>query len=231
MNAPPNRAGSMVRTRHARRQRPRHRAVIAAVVLALLAGAVTITAGALGFGAPVTYQKAPVVETPFSAADPDTSTGPETVPVLGPSELAIPSLGIHAHLVDVGLTPGSNAMVIPSAELVGHYTLAAPIGAPAGSTLLAGHVNHADWSPGALWDLSKIAKGAHVYVTNDKGTRFTYRVYAARSITRQPLPEDTYKTGGEPQLVIVTCAGTPGPDGNVLNYDQNTIVTAAPATD
>lgn len=168
------------------------------------------------------------MEKPFTAADPHTYTVPEMTPDLGSSELAIPSLGIRASLVDVGLEHGSNAMVIPAAELVGHYSLAAPIGAAAGSTLLAGHVNHEDWSPGALWNLSKAQGGAHVYITDAAGKHFTYKITAARTINRQPLPTDTYAVDGKPQLVIVTCAGKPGPDGKVLNYDQNTIVTAVP---
>lgn len=212
----------------ARRAGRRRRARLVLFLASLLVGAVAITAGVLGVGAPSTYQEAPVVETPFTATDPHTYTVPEKAPDLGPLEMAIPSLGIRASLVDVGLEPGSNAMTIPPAELVGHYDLAAPIGAAAGSTLLAGHVNHEDWSPGALWNLSKAQGGAHVYITDAAGKQFTYKINAARTITRQPLPADTYAVDGTPQLVIVTCAGKPGPDGKVLNYDQNTIITAVP---
>jgi LPXTG-site transpeptidase (sortase) family protein len=214
--------------RLARRARRRRRFFIAGVVVALLLGASAVTAGLLGFGMPQTFQNAPVVEHPFTPKDPDTHTGTETPPVLGPMEISIPSIDIHAHIVDIGLGPGSNAMVIPTSDKVGHYTPAAPIGATKGSTLIAGHVNFADWSPGALWNLSKVAKGAHIYITNADGKEFTYKVTSARTILRQPLPDDTYAVDGAPQLVVVTCAGKPGTDGKVLNYDQNTIITASP---
>ncbi|MFE4198474.1 class F sortase [Paenarthrobacter sp. NPDC056912] len=202
-----------------------------ATTLALLAGAAAaaITAGYLGVGVPPTYQQAPAVEKPFTPADPDTYTGGDTPPVLGPMEVAVPSLNIRAVLVDVGLKTGTNNIVIPSAEKVGHYTPAAPIGAATGTTLLAGHVNKG-LAPGALWNLSKAQKGALVYITDQVGKQFTYKITSSRTIMRQPLPADTYKIEGTPQLVLVTCAGTPGPDGEVLNYDQNTIVAATPLT-
>ncbi|MFK4299177.1 sortase (surface protein transpeptidase) [Arthrobacter sp. GAS37] len=216
------------RARLARRARRRRRFFIAGIVTAFLLGFSAVTAGLLGFGMPQTFQQAPVVEHPFTAADPDTHAGPETPPVMGPLEIAIPSIDVHAHIVDIGLEPGSDAMVIPSSDKVGHYTPAAPIGAAKGSTLIAGHVNFADWSPGALWNLSKAVKGAHAYITDASGKQFTYTITTARTLTRKPLPADTYATDGPPQLTIVTCAGTPGPDGKVLNYDQNTIITATP---
>lgn len=206
----------------------RRRFIAAGLTLTGTAGVVAITAGLLGVGVSPTYLEAPVVEKPFTPADPDTYTGQETPPTLGPMEIAIPSLKIRAHLVDVGLEAGTNKMVIPSPEKVGHYTLAAPIGAAAGSTLLAGHVNNPDWSPGALWNLAKAQKGALAYISDPAGKQFIYKITTSRTIMRQPLPADTYALDGAPQLVLVTCAGTPGPDGAVLNYDQNTIITAVP---
>lgn len=216
------------RSKNERRDRWKRRVKTALMVMGILSGAAAVTAGALGLGVAPTYQEAPVVEKPFAAADPDTLTAPETAPALGPSELAIPSIGIHAHLVDVGLEPGTDKMQIPAPENVGHYTPAAPIGAAAGSTLLAGHVNNG-WSPGALWNLSKAQKGAHIYITDAAGKQFVYKATTARTLLRQPLPDDTYAVDGSPQLVVVTCAGTPGPDGKVMNYTENTIITAIPA--
>lgn len=212
-----------------RRVMTRRRFLTTALALSGTAGVAALTAGLLGFGSAPTYQQAPIVEHPFTSTDPDSYTGPDAPPQMKPLELAIPAIGVHASLIDVALEPGTDRMIIPSPENVGHYTLAAPIGAAAGATLLAGHVNQADWSPGALWNLSKVRKGAPAYVTNHAGHRFAYKVTSSRTVTRQPLPADSYRTDGPPQLVIVTCAGTPGPDGRVLNYDQNTIITAVPA--
>lgn len=217
-------------TLRAERKRPtRLRFITAGIALIVAAGVAAIIGGLTGFGTPPTYQEAPVVAEPFTAADRDTHTVPETPPVMGPMEISIPSLGINASLVDVGLEQGTDKMQIPSPENVGHYTPAAPIGAAAGSTLLAGHVNKG-LAPGALWNLSKAQKGAHIYVTDAAGKQFTYKIVTARTIVRQPLPDDTYAIDGAPQLVVVTCAGTPGPDGKVLNYNENTIITAVPAT-
>ncbi|MFK4637156.1 sortase (surface protein transpeptidase) [Paenarthrobacter histidinolovorans] len=207
----------------------RRRFMATTLALTSTAGVAALTGGLLGFGTPPTYLKAPTVQAPFTAADPDTQPdAPETPPVMRPMEVAIPSLEIHAGLIEVGLEPGTNKMEIPSPEKIGYYTPAAPIGAATGSTLLAGHVNNG-LSPGALWNLAKAQKGAHVYITNSTGQQFTYKITTARTIQRQPLPEDTYTLDGTPQLVIITCAGEPAPDGKVLNYTQNTIITAVPA--
>lgn len=207
----------------------RRRFLTTSLAATATAGAAAVTAGLQGIGTPPTYLEAPVVEKPFTPADPDstTLTVQETPPVLGPMELAIPSLGIHASLVEVGLEAGTNKMVIPPPEKVGHYTPAAPIGAAEGSTILAGHVNNG-MSPGALWNLAKAQNDALVSITDQAGQQFTYKINGARTVTRRPLPEDIYRTAGDPQLVLVTCAGTPGPDGEVLNYDKNTIITAIP---
>ena len=220
---------------HAERESiTRRRFINAGFTLAGAAGVAAATAGILGVGTPPTYLQAPIVEKPFTPQDPDTYTATEPDPyqpgtpqMLGPMELAIPSLNIRAALISVELEPGTNNMEIPPAENVGHYTPAAPIGAPTGSTLLAGHVNKG-MAPGALWNLSKAQKGAPIYITNHTGQQFTYTINSARTTPRQPLTEDTYRTNGTPQLVIVTCAKAPTADSDVLNFPDNTIITAAP---
>lgn len=221
----PDRQRTRAGQRLEQRTLTRRRFLKAGIAVTGTAAVAAVTGGILGLGTTPTYQEAPVVEKPFTAADPDTYTVTDAPAVLGPMQFAIPSIGIQAPVVHIGLIPGSNAMDIPDPEKVGHYTLAAPIGADRGSTLIAGHVNKG-WEPGALWNLSKAQKGALVYITDSTGKQHTYKVVSARTITRQPLPADTYAVDGDPQLVVVTCAGEPGPDGKVLNYDQNTIITA-----
>lgn len=227
MNAPstPKDSGWRAERHLEQRNLARRRFMAAGLGITGAAGIAAVTGGILGFGTAPMYQEAPAVEDPFTPEDPDTYKGMDAPGALAPMQMAIPSIGIQASVVDVGLVPGTDAMVIPAPEKVGHYTLAAPIGAAAGSTLIAGHVNKG-LEPGALWNLSKTRKGACVYITDSAGRQHTYKVVSARTIIRQPLPADTYALDGNPQLVIVTCAGTPGPDGNVLNYNQNTIVTA-----
>lgn len=215
--------------RKERKALTKRRLLTAGLALTGAAAAAAITAGLLGFGTPPSYLEAPSVEKPFTPNDPDTYTGDHTPPELGPMELAVPSLGIRATVTDVGLEPGTNKMIIPTPEKVGHYTPAAPIGAGTGTTLLAGHVNNGT-GPGALWNLSKAEKGTPVYITNHAGQRFTYTISASRTVTRQPLPQEAFAIEGPAQLVLVTCAGIPGSDGNVLNYTHNTIITATPTT-
>ncbi len=200
----------------------------ALAVLALLGGTAAIYAGSQGLGEPPTYQQAPTVAKPFAAADPNTYTGTEPPPEMPPSTIAIPALGITAPVAESDID-ASGALVLPTSDRTTRYTGAASLGATEGSTVIAGHVNFADGSPGALEPLAKITKGTPVYVTDATGTRHEYKANTAETITKTGLPQELFAPVGPPQLVLITCGGLIDNTGSILEYTHNTVVTAAPA--
>ena len=199
-------------------------------VLALLGGTAAIYAGSHGFGAPPTYQQAPIVATPFAAADLDTDAGSTPPPEMPPSTIAIPALGITAPITESDIDV-SGSLVLPTSDRTTRYTGAASLGASEGSTVIAGHVNFADGSPGALEPLAKITKGTPVYVTDAAGTRYEYKANTAQTLAKTGLPQELFAPVGPPQLVLITCGGPIDNTGSILEYTHNTVVTAAPATD
>lgn len=201
----------------------------ALAVLALLCGTAAIYAGSQGLGEPLTYQQAPTVAKPFTAADPNTYTGTTPPPEMPPSTIAIPSLGITAPVTESDIDT-SGALILPTSEKTTRYTGAAALGAAEGSTVIAGHVNFADGSPGALAPLAKIAKGTPVYLTDTTGTRHEYKANTAETLTKTGLPQELFSPAGPPQLVLITCGGPIDNTGSILEYTHNTVVTAAPTT-
>lgn len=171
---------------------------------------------------------APLPEQTFDKGAAD-SYKPPTQPVsvsLKPSSFSVPSLNIKAEIV-----PGSSedgAIVLPESSKVAEYTEASPITAVDGSTVIAGHVNFADGSAGALEPLHNITKGTPVYATDASGKVHKFKVTKLDVLEKQALPFDIFRTSGARQLVIVTCGGTVERVNGVLAYTHNVVVTAEP---
>lgn len=196
-------------------------------VLALLSGTAAIYAGSQGFGEPPAYQQAPIVTKPFDAADPNTYTDTTPPPGMPPSTVAIPALGITASITESGID-AAGALILPTSDKATRYAGAAPLGAHEGSTVIAGHVNFADGSPGALAPLARITKGTPAYVTDATGTRHEYTVTTAETLIKTALPQELFAPHGPPQLVLITCGGPIENTDNTLGYTHNTVVTAVP---
>lgn len=170
----------------------------------------------------------PLPKETFKPTDKDTYTPPkEPVSVSpAPMSLSIPSVGINTTIVSGGEKNGS--MVLPESSKVAVYTAAAPLKAEKGSTVIAGHVNFADGSDGALGPLRKVTKGAPVYATDADGTIRKYKVVAMDVLSKQALPTEIFRTAGNRQLVLVTCGGDIEKVNGVYVYTHNLVVTAEP---
>ncbi|MFB9431269.1 class F sortase [Streptoalloteichus tenebrarius] len=105
----------------------------------------------------------------------------------------------------------------------------AGLGAPAGASVLAGHVN---WkgAKGPFDELWRAEKGQRVEVVDTSGRRWTYQVSEIVTVHKDDLParaEALFGQDGRHRLVLVTCGGdyVGGTDG----YRDNRIVVAEPA--
>lgn len=204
------------------------------IVLAALMGLVGIgivAMGLLGAGSTPSYVPAPAIENPFTPTGPDTFTGPTELPAqdkpLGPMELFVPSVGLRISIVDGGLD-SQGRMILPEPDRSAFYTGAAPIGSSTGSTVVAGHVNHEDASPAPMGLLTKIEKGAPIFITDATGKAYRYKAVEATLYGKHALPSKFFRTGGDPQLVLLTCGGEIGALDGVLNFLDNAVVVAIP---
>lgn len=172
---------------------------------------------------------APLPDKTFDEKTKDAYTpAPVATPIsLKPSTLNIPSLGISASVVTGGEQDGN--MVLPESSKVALYSGAAALTSDKGSTVIAGHVNFADGSAGALGPLYRIVKGAPIYASDAAGKVHTYKVTKLEILDKKALPDDIFRTSGDKQLVVVTCGGDIEKVNGVLAYTHNLVVTAEPA--
>lgn len=171
---------------------------------------------------------APLPDKTFTKQDEDaTPPAIEKAPSsLAPSTLYIPSVGIDTSIVSGAANNGS--MVLPESSKVAEYTGAAPLAAANGSTVIAGHVNFADGSWGAMGTLHGIYKGAMVYASDASGEMRTFKVTEMRVLKKQALPYEIFRTAGARQLVLITCGGNVETVNGTSFFASNLLVFAEP---
>jgi hypothetical protein len=144
-----------------------------------------------------------------------------------PRRFRIPSLGITAPIVPVGIAPRSGELALPPdpSEVAWYRFGAAP--GEAGSAVLAAHVDLGG-RPGVFFALSRIAVGARVAVDDARGRVHRFTVVARRSYLKRRLPLGLiFADHGRPFLTLVTCGGAF--DEATRHYESNVVVFAVPA--
>ncbi|MFH8253816.1 class F sortase [Streptomyces roseolus] len=145
-----------------------------------------------------------------------------------PSDISVPRLRLRAPVDRVGVTPDGQVHVPDDPGRVGWYRFSPAPGAPAGSSVLVGHVDATGRGLGVLAALDDVREGDRVVVGRRDGTTVSYRVTARRTIAKQALAgSGVFRREGAPVLTLVTCAGPylPGEGG----YRNNLVVTAVEA--
>jgi LPXTG-site transpeptidase (sortase) family protein len=134
------------------------------------------------------------------------ATVASTTPLI-PARLRIPSIGIDAHVEQVG-TKADGSMGTPQNFTdVAWYALG-PKPGEAGSAVIAGHVNNALTLPGVFEHLSQVNLGDTVLVSDASGRTLTYVVVSSQTYAVDGAPlNDIFAAAGPSQLVLVSCDG------------------------
>lgn len=149
------------------------------------------------------------------------TTVPPPAPPAGPSRLRIPSIGLDAAVVPVGLRLDGQ-MEVPPATDVGWYRLG-PVPGATGSAVLAAHVDQAG-RRGAFFDLRSVPVGAEVTVDGGGGPQ-TFVVTSREQVAKTAVELGRYFTAqGPARLTLITCGGVF--DRSARHYQDNIIVTA-----
>ncbi|MGD9694195.1 MAG: sortase [Thermoleophilia bacterium] len=144
-----------------------------------------------------------------------------------PTRVRIARLGINAPVAPVGIDTAKGQLdVPPNIQRLGWWRDGAAPGAPAGATLIAGHVDSARAGEGAFFKLKSATSRDRVQVTTADGRTRTYRVTSVRRVKKDALPDDIYSLNGRERLVLVTCGGRF--DQSIGHYVDNIVVTAVP---
>lgn len=151
------------------------------------------------------------------------ATSPPAVPAKAtgrPNRLLVPSLGVNAPVIDIGVVDG---VLLPPGDpqTLGWWAAGAQPGALRGGALITGHTVHT--GGGAFDDLDTLRKGDRVAVRTDKGL-IRYVVSGVTIYRKQSLARDAEKVFSQTvpgRLVLITCE-----DWNGSGYDSNAIVFA-----
>jgi LPXTG-site transpeptidase (sortase) family protein len=166
---------------------------------------------------------------PAPPAPPIVETPPlELRPVTFPTRIEIPSLGVDAAVVAVGLE-SDGSMEIPPPTVAGWYHYGPLPGASVGSAVIAGHVDSRGL-PGVFLELRRVEIGAYIAISNADGRVHRYVVNERFQVDKQDLPSaELFRTTGEPVLTLITCGGEF--DRSARRYDDNIIIRATLVSD
>ena len=169
----------------------------------------------------VADERAPFVVEP--EVDVDAAASPPARPARAagrPQRLIVPSLGVNAPVIDIGVVDG---VLLPPGDpqMLGWWSAGAVPGALRGGALITGHTVHT--GGGAFDDLDTLRKGDHVAVRTARGL-IRYAVSGVTVYRKQSLARDAEKVFSQKvpgRLVLITCE-----DWNGSGYDSNAIVFA-----
>lgn len=154
---------------------------------------------------------------------------PPVYPVLEPSRptrLTIPSIGVNAPILTVGLAPDGSVGVPP---LQRHNEAGwfdqGPTPGQYGPALIVGHADTRT-GPSVFHDLADMRPGQRIEVQRRDGTAAIFEVNSVEHYGKGDLPiERVYGDYSRPSLRLVTCGGTWL--GSDRGYSDNFIVFAS----
>jgi sortase (surface protein transpeptidase) len=171
---------------------------------------------------------------PSSRAAPEADTTPDRRPreseperaaeVADPVRIRIPSVGIDAEVVGVGLQD-DGAMETPDFGLAGWYTEGPRPGA-SGPSVVVAHVDSTA-GPDVFYRLKDLRPGAEIHIDRHDGSTATWVSGHSEQTDKDALPiDEIWPHTREPVLRLITCGGTF--DRSTGHYRDNLIVYADP---
>ena len=142
-----------------------------------------------------------------------------------PASVSFPGQAIAAAVDPVGVLDSGALQLPEDPARVGWWAAGTPAGAPAGTTVLAGHMDGRHQS-GAMRALLHVAQGAAVDVTDALGRVHAYRVVSRQTTPWNHLDRSLFTTTGPPRLALITCGGTFDPVKR--EFSDRLIVVAKP---
>ena len=179
--------------------------------------------GAQGAEGSATPTPAAVPEVPRRTADLAGQAAPASAPV----RVQVPSLGIDMPIEGVGLD--GDAMALPANPAVAAwYRYGSAPGSPAGSTVVAAHVDSLVYNLGPFAELADAPAGTEIVLQTADGVAHRYTIASVDVVEKPAVPwAAVFDRLGPPRLTLVTCGGEF--DYDARRYLSNVLVTAEPA--
>jgi hypothetical protein len=147
-------------------------------------------------------------------------------PVAPPARIRIPSIGVDARVVRLGLD-AAGALEVPSASGDAGWYVHGPRPGQPGPAVMAGHVDSTS-GPAVFYRLGTLRPRATIRVSRADGTTATFRVHRVERWPKAGFPTRlVYGPTRRPTLRLITCGGAF--DRGTGHYVDNTIVFAVAA--
>jgi hypothetical protein len=205
---------------------PRHHvpsALLAAAGAGLAVAAVAVAAGRPSAEPP---PPAPVRSSPAALraeAPPAVPRRRRARPVAPPARIRIPSIGVDARVVRLGLD-ASGALETPRGWGDAGWYVHSPRPGRPGPAVVAGHVDSTS-GPAVFYRLGALRPRAAIRVIGADGTTVTFRVHRVGRWPKTGFPTRlVYGATRRPTLRLITCGGAF--DRGSGHYTDNTIVFA-----
>ena len=196
----------------------------------VVAGAVLIVVGATSGGSSASsLEDASRHAAPLPAASAARINPVPTTQTMGPSSIAVPTLGVVAGIGQSSLQ-GDELTPPLDPGVVGAWSGSAPLNGATGEVTLAGHVNYGSLGPFAFSRLAELVPGDLVYTNdaNKKQTAWRIDTVTARPKSAGIDPAAFAGPTGTRELALITCGGVF--DTAAHSYEANVYVMAHPAT-
>jgi sortase (surface protein transpeptidase) len=143
-----------------------------------------------------------------------------------PTQISIPSIGVRAKIVEVGLD-ATGALEVPpleEAQLAGWYGLG-PSPGEVGNAVVVGHVDSYAMGPAVFFKIGSLRRGAVIEIRREDGTVAKFLVDSVGSYPKSDFPTDlVYGESDRASLRLITCGGPF--DRAARSYLHNVIVFA-----
>jgi hypothetical protein len=210
------------RGRHSRRRK----LSLGTAALLVTAGLVVVAAGAAGLALtrhPDVPQAAALQLLPAPTGPIEAAPTEGAASVAEPISLVIPSIGVSASIVHLGLT-STGALQVPKTTAVAGWYTGSPRPGSIGSAVIAGHIDSVA-GPGIFYRLAQIQRGARVYVRRADGTLAVFEVTEVEMFAKDAFPTTAvYGAVPDAELRLITCGGTF--DYATRSYLSNTVAFA-----
>jgi Sortase domain len=132
-----------------------------------------------------------------------------------PVGIDIPSIGVHARVISLGLNPDGTIAVPPLTDpMVTAWYDKGPAPGEAGAAAIVGHVDAASVGPAVFYDLGKLRPGARILIRLRNGSTAIFEAYSVALYPKAKFPtRQVFGYTSWPTLRLITCGG---------NFDSKT---------
>jgi sortase (surface protein transpeptidase) len=123
-----------------------------------------------------------------------------------PGRLVIPSIGVNASVVPVGVD-STGAMGVPSQSYDTAWYKFGPSPGDAGDAVIDGHLDWYDTPRAVFYSLKDLRAGDDIQVQRADGATHHFRVTSVQSVAYNATVPGLFAKSGPPRLSLITCGG------------------------